>query len=94
MKETEAQKEAEQIALHLFDDYDNVYEWVEDQLSIEYYYDQDGVPVAVKIWITCGGPNVFLDTVSCHLTFAWGSVGIALLDRDIVEDIHAALGIN
>ena len=49
MKETEAQKEAEQIALHLFDDYDNVYEWVEDQLSIEYYYDQDGVPVAVKI---------------------------------------------
>lgn len=49
------------------------YDYFEDVLDFEYTVNSRREFVGVKVWITLGGPNIWLDTRSQEICLAWGS---------------------
>lgn len=51
----------------------SLYDWVNDALDFEYTVDSQRQYKAAKIWVTLGGPNVWVDTLARAVYLAWGS---------------------
>lgn len=50
-----------------------LYDWVNDALDFEYTIDSRRQYKAAKIWVTLGGPNVWVDTWARAVCLAWGT---------------------
>lgn len=48
-------------------------DWVNDALDFEYTIDSQRQYKAAKIWVTLGGPNVWVDTWARAVCLAWGN---------------------
>lgn len=51
----------------------SLYDWVNDVLDFEYTVDSRRRYRAAKIWVTLGGPNVWVDTAEKAVKLAWGA---------------------
>ena len=51
---------------------ENLYEYFEDVLDFEYTIDSRKNYRSAKVWLTLGGPNIWLDTADNCLHGAWG----------------------
>ena len=69
----------------------SVYDYFRDALDIEYRVNGKHADEinSVKIMITCGGPNVYVDTEEKKvLLYWWNENGEAWLDDDVVEAVN------
>jgi hypothetical protein len=48
-----------------------LYDWAEDILDIEYRCGSDKELRSVQIMVTCGGPNIYVDTASKSVELYW-----------------------
>lgn len=51
---------------------ENIYEWLDDVLNIEYTKNLHGFFVGCNIAVTLGGPNVYVNTISGDIEGYWG----------------------
>lgn len=58
------------------DDFDQVCEYLEDKLDYDSLWNYDGSYDSCRVWITIGGPSVFIDTSDGYLKGRWGSTSI------------------
>ena len=69
----------------------NLYEYFADCLDIEYTIDSRGNYLGACIWITLGGPNIWIDTRDRAVKLAWGSdraeCGIAYDTAEAIDEI-------
>lgn len=66
----------------------SLYDWVNDALDFEYTIDSQRQYKAAKIWVTLGGPNVWVDTAEKAVKLAWGTKRAEyLLDWDVCDQI-------
>jgi hypothetical protein len=54
-------------------DYESLIEYFEDALDIEYRIGSNKQYRSVRIMITCGGPNIFIDTKTDSVDPYWGT---------------------
>lgn len=74
-------EEGEQISL---------YDYFADVLDYEYIINSSFEYVSCKVWITLGGPNVWIDTREKEIKLAWGTDRESLyLDYEICDEIDA-----
>jgi hypothetical protein len=70
-----------------------LYDYFSDVLDFEYTIDSRKQYKSVCIWVTLGGPNVWIDTSDSCVHLAWGSDRETyLLDydvRDAIDDIFS-----
>ena len=67
-----------------------LYDYMNDILDYEYTVDSKKEYKSVKIWVTLGGPNVWIDTSDSYIRLAWGSEREEYpLDYDICNEIDA-----
>jgi hypothetical protein len=72
------------------DDYDtmSIYDYFEDCLDIEYRCDTHREYRSVQIMVTCGGPNIYIDTASRRVElYWWGDSANYPLDSDTVAAV-------
>ena len=50
-----------------------LYDWLADALDVEYTVDNDLDYKAAKIYVTLGGPTVWVDTADRAVKLAWGT---------------------
>ena len=50
-----------------------LYDYFSDVLDFEYTIDSGKEYKSVKIWVTLGGPNVWIDTSDSYVRLAWGT---------------------
>ena len=50
-----------------------LYDYFSDVLDFEYTVNSDKTYKSVKVWITLGGPNVWIDTADSYVRLAWGT---------------------
>ena len=50
-----------------------LYDHMSDILDFEYTIDSRKEYKSVKVWVTLGGPNVWIDTGDSYVRLAWGS---------------------
>lgn len=71
----------------------SLYDWAADALDAEYIIDSRLVYKACRIWVTLGGPNVWVDTEEGAVKLAWGtdraSYPLTLATRDELDSIAA-----
>ena len=48
-----------------------LYDYLEDVLDIEYRIGSDGCFRSVQIMVTCGGPNIYIDTATKQVELYW-----------------------
>ena len=48
-------------------------DWLMDALDIDYRVASDGVCIGCRVWVTLGGPSVWLDTEDAAFHGAWGN---------------------
>lgn len=67
-----------------------LYDYMTDILDFEYTVDSKKEYKSVKIWITLGGPNVWIDTSDSYIRLAWGVDREEYpLDYDVCDEINA-----
>ena len=65
-----------------------LYDYFSDVLDFEYTIDSRKEYRSVKVWITLGGPNVWIDTADSCVHLAWGSERESyLLGFDVRDEI-------
>jgi rubrerythrin len=77
------------------DDYERqtMWDYFDDALDIEYTIGSDGDYRGVRIMVTCGGPNIYVDTMRRAVElFWWGETGRAPLWSDTVDAIDDYFG--
>ena len=63
---------------------------MQDILDFEYTITSRKEYKSVKIWVTLGGPNVWIDTSDSYVRLAWGSDREEYpLDYDVCGEINA-----
>ena len=50
-----------------------LYDYFADALDFEYTITSSKEYKSVKIWVTLGGPNVWIDTADSSINLAWGT---------------------
>lgn len=66
----------------------SLYDWINDALDFEYTIDSQRQYKAAKIWVTLGGPNVWVDTAAKAVKLAWANERAEyLLDWDVCDQI-------
>lgn len=66
----------------------SLYDWINDALDFEYTIDSQRQYKAAKIWVTLGGPNVWVDTAERAVKLAWGTDRAEyLLDWDTCDEL-------
>ena len=50
-----------------------LYDYFSDVLDFEYTISSNKEYQSVKIWVTLGGPNVWIDTSDSYIRLAWGT---------------------
>ena len=66
-----------------------LYDYFEDVLDFEYTITSRREYKSVKIWVTLGGPNVWIDTSDSYVRLAWGSDREEYpLNYDVCDEIN------
>ncbi len=66
----------------------NLYDYLSDVLDYEFTIDSQKEYKAAKIWVTLGGPNVWIDTAERAVKLAWWTDRAEYpLDWDICDEI-------
>ena len=72
---------------------DNLFEYFDDVLDVEYCVSSRREYLGIKVWVTLGGPNVWIDTRNKQVKLAWwGEVADYYLPNDVcdaIDDIFA-----
>lgn len=74
----------------------NLYDYLNNVLDYEFTIDSQKEYKAAKIWVTLGGPNVWIDTAERAVKLAWGAdreeypLGYDVCNEidDIMQDIY------
>lgn len=70
-----------------------LWDYFEDALDVEYTVNSQGEYIAARIYVTLGGPNVWVDTRDGYVKGAWGSdrAEVWLTDelRTAIDDIFS-----
>ena len=70
----------------------SLYDYLADALDYEFTIDSQKEYKAAKIWITLGGPNVWIDTAERAVKLAWGTDREEYaLDWDVCEEIDCIM---
>lgn len=86
--ETEEEKEMDPETVS--DDFEqlSIYDYLADVLDYEITIDSQLEYKSAKIWVTLGGPNVWIDTAEKAVKLAWGTDRAEyLVDWDACEEI-------
>lgn len=68
----------------------DLYEYFYDVLDIEYTISSRGDYLGASIWITLGGPNIWIDTRENEIKGRWGSDAVNIwLPSEISNEIDA-----
>ena len=63
-----------------------VYDWLEDVLDIEYTISGRGEYLGARVMVTCGGPNIYVNTRAGRVElFWWGDRADWAIEPDAVE---------
>lgn len=84
----EVQTIAEQInELGISDNYEELDKYFDDVLDVEYRIASDGSYKGVYIYLSLGGPNIWVDTMSRTVELRWGTdlASALLCDEAIVR---------
>lgn len=66
----------------------SLYDYLSDVLDYEFTIDSQKEYKSAKIWVTLGGPNVWIDTAERAVKLAWGTDRAEyLLDWDVCDEI-------
>lgn len=66
----------------------SLYDYLNDILDYEFTIDSQKEYKSAKIWVTLGGPNVWIDTAERAVKLAWGTDREEyLLDQDVCNEI-------
>ena len=66
----------------------NLYDYLSDALDYEFTIDSQKEYKSAKIWVTLGGPNVWIDTAERAVKLAWGTDREEYpLDWDMCDEI-------
>ena len=69
-------------------EYQNLYDYFEDALDIEYRVGSDKQLRSVCIMVTCGGPNIYIDTATKQVElYWWGDRASYPIDHDVCDEI-------
>lgn len=69
-------------------DYEAFYEYFNDVLDVEYRIASDGSYKGASIYLTLGGPNIWVDTLNGRIELRWGTdTATWLLNEEVVEMI-------
>ena len=72
------------------DEEKSLFDYLADVLDYELTIDSRMNYVSCKVWITLGGPNVWIDTREREIKLAWASDRDSIyLDSDICDEIDA-----
>lgn len=58
---------------HELNETTDLYKYFDDVLDFEYTVDSRKNYRSVKIWVTLGGPNIWIDTANTAVCGAWGT---------------------
>lgn len=68
------------------------YDYISDCLDVEYIINSRKEYKSCKIWVTLGGPNVWIDTDTQEIKLAWGTDRESLwLPSEICEEIDSVM---
>lgn len=68
----------------------SLYDYFEDFLDVEYIIDSSGNYTGSKIYITLGGPTVWIDTRAANVNLHWGSEQASHpIDFDVKDEIDS-----
>ena len=88
-------KEIEECAAGKMVDDENqisLYDYLFDVLDYEFTIDSRKEYVSAKIWVTLGGPNVWIDTAERAVKLAWGADREEYpLDWDVCDEIDGIM---
>ena len=66
----------------------SLYDYFNDFLDVDYIIDSQKQFKAVRVMITCGGPNIYIDTYSKEVQlFWWAERAAAEIPSDICDEI-------
>lgn len=66
----------------------SLYDYLNDVLDWEFTIDSQKEYKSAKIWVTLGGPNVWIDTAERAVKLAWGTdLAEYELDWDVCDEI-------
>jgi len=60
----------------------DAHDYISEQLDVEHHVDSNGNYIGSDVWITFGGPNVWIDTQMNLVIGRWGREKIELLYSD------------
>lgn len=89
-RDIETGEEKEMDPETVSDDFEqlSVYDYLADVLDYEITIDSQMEYKSAKIWVTLGGPNVWIDTADKAVKLAWGTDRAEyLVDSDTCEEI-------
>ena len=70
----------------------SIYEWLEDTLDIQYTINADMSYYAGRVMVTCGGPNIYVDTLyNAVRLFWWGDRAEYELSRTACDALDECL---
>ena len=68
----------------------DLYSYFNDVLDYEYTISRSREYLGAKIWVTLGGPNIWIDTRAEQICGAWGNEREAVcISKDIASEIDA-----
>ena len=67
----------------------SLFDYFNDYLDVDYILDNQKQFKAVRVMITCGGPNIFIDSYCGEVQlYWWGERATAELSSDICDEIN------
>lgn len=65
-----------------------LYDYISDVLDIEYTLNSSKELIGVRLWVTLGGPNIYIDTRAGEVVGHWGcDAARAWVPSEICEEI-------
>jgi hypothetical protein len=66
-----------------------LYDYISDTLDIEYTLNSSRSLIGVRLWVTLGGPNIYIDARNGEVVGHWGSdCARAWIPLEICEEIN------
>ena len=69
----------------------DAYDYLEEVLDIRYVVDSNRQYIGAQLLLACGGPNVWLDTVTQKLSVYWDSNESLYVPQSITRELDEAL---
>ena len=69
---------------------ENLWDYIADALDVEYTLNSQRELIGVRVYVTLGGPNCWIDTRGGEVVCAWGSdKASAWLASEVCEEINS-----